>query len=533
MQIKKGTISYQGLNDWECLYGEVERDGKLVQYYFMDNSSLPNGNFIASTQLVEAIDREVQTQHIGMIDSEGDIILPFEHKSIKVIPGEILLVEKTQPVSESVLEALELRKDPLCATKLVSTPAAIKEKLNIQMGVDGRYLFNDQFSEASIFDFNGKNLINDEYYSFIGIANGKLYLTKNTIDAPITEFSIFPAEVRDENVSEENAIDIKEVADNHEEIGQAIEGEVEKQEQEISNSIEEETPVVDANIEKNEETSVAVDKEEIDINNTNVDITSETDDNSGDEPAEEKNQDSEGVPGMVSVVGIAPEISEDNINNSESESQTEEVTNEEQNDNVNEEETIVPVINIQASDETEETSTEEEVSVEESKEKVDNSEEEIDISVTQTDDETSDVSTDGDSENEEEEKELNDSDVFGESILKADSIEGDDDFNLNNSEENIMDKVMVSLSDLIEDGKKKQEVIENKDAENKSLLNEIEGLKTDLDDKDKRLMDVEKELADLKAKTQANDKLLQLLNDANKLLGKDSFESIEKENVKE
>ena len=34
-----------------------------------------------------------------------------------------------------------------------------EEKLNIQMGVDGRYLFNDQFSEASIFDFNGNNMI--------------------------------------------------------------------------------------------------------------------------------------------------------------------------------------------------------------------------------------------------------------------------------------------------------------------------------------------------------------------------------------
>ena len=104
MQIKKGTVSYQGRNDWECLYGEVGTGDNQKQYYFMDNGSLPNGNFIASTHLVEAIDREVQTQYIGMIGSEGNVILPFENKSIKVIPGDILLVERTKPETASVLE---------------------------------------------------------------------------------------------------------------------------------------------------------------------------------------------------------------------------------------------------------------------------------------------------------------------------------------------------------------------------------------------------------------------------------------------
>ena len=178
MQIKKGTVSYQGRNDWECLYGEVVVDEKPVQYFFMDNGNLPNGNFIASTRLVEAIDRETQANNVGLIDFEGNILIPFENKSIKVIPGDILLVERSEPQDENVLEAVRLKKDPLAATKLVSTPAAIKEKMNQQMGSDGRYLFNDQFSEASIFDFEGKNLINDEYFSFVGMADSKLYFKK-------------------------------------------------------------------------------------------------------------------------------------------------------------------------------------------------------------------------------------------------------------------------------------------------------------------------------------------------------------------
>lgn len=235
MQIKKGTVSYQGRNDWECLYGEVVVDEKPVQYFFMDNGNLPNGNFIASTRLVEAIDRETQANNVGLIDFEGNILIPFENKSIKVIPGDILLVERSEPQDENVLEAVRLKKDPLAATKLVSTPAAIKEKMNQQMGPDGRYLFNDQFSEASIFDFEGKNLINDEYFSFVGMADSKLYFTKNTVDAGITEYSILPAEVREEKETTEEEINVESVVEDREKIENIIDTEVEKQEQELNN----------------------------------------------------------------------------------------------------------------------------------------------------------------------------------------------------------------------------------------------------------------------------------------------------------
>lgn len=104
--------------------------------------------------------------------------------------AEILLVEPAEPVSESVIEANKSRMDPLSTNKLVSTSAQIKDKINAKLSPEGRYLYNDQFSDITICDANGKNLVNDEYYSFIAKDNDKLYITKNNPDTDVLEFSI-------------------------------------------------------------------------------------------------------------------------------------------------------------------------------------------------------------------------------------------------------------------------------------------------------------------------------------------------------
>ena len=561
MQIKKGTVSYQGSNDWECLYGEVELDGKPVQYYFMDNGNLPNGNFIASTHLVEAIDREIQTQNVGMIDSEGNVILPFEHKSIKVIPGDILLVEKSKPTSESVLEAIELKKDPLSATKLVSTPAAIKEKMNVQLGADGRYLFNDQFSEASIFDFDGKNLINDEYFSFVGIANNKLFFTKNIVDAPITEYSIFPAEVRDESNDVENAIDIQKVADNQEQIEQVIENEIENKEQELSKSSNEivteenvidnvsveipESHVSEENIDTSVSEDIAVEQQGDGSVEENVEMIPKTDESTIEEnvsaeidseesvveenkedsitgvDADDDAQVSDNVEEQIDISGdVSTEFVENTVDTESKQEGSLETEVVVENDLVSE--PIIPLVNTEVIDNNTE--------IEDVVENVDESVEKIDESV-----EINEVKNEIDENKEEsseeqdiiDEKTFEDSEVFGESILKTDSIETD--LGMDDGNETIMDKVMVSLSELIEDNRKKQEVIENQDIKNRSLLDEIKYLKSNLEEKEKRLYDTEKELAILRAQTKANAKLLKLLDDANTLLGKDHYTATDNE----
>ena len=53
MQIQKGLVKYKDRTDIVCTYGLTD-EGR--QYYFLDNTSMSNGNIIASTVLVEAID---------------------------------------------------------------------------------------------------------------------------------------------------------------------------------------------------------------------------------------------------------------------------------------------------------------------------------------------------------------------------------------------------------------------------------------------------------------------------------------------
>ena len=214
MKIQKGIVKYKDRNDIVCFYG-VTNDGR--QYYFLDETDekkFSNGNRIASKLLVEAIDPMVKASNIGVVNEAGEEVISFDNKSIKPINNDIILVEKSQPVSQSVIAANEMRSDPAFATQLVSTPATIKSKLNEKMGTEGRYLFNDQFSEATVCDINGNNLVNNEYFSFIGMTREKLYFSKNTVDSMITEYSILPPEVQSDITpnSDKNDINIGEVA---------------------------------------------------------------------------------------------------------------------------------------------------------------------------------------------------------------------------------------------------------------------------------------------------------------------------------
>ena len=209
MRVQKGQVKYKDRSDIICTYG-INDAGK--QYYFLDGEKLSNGNLIASTALVEAIDPLVVASNIGVISGVGDIVVPFENKAIKAITDNAILVEKAIPSTPSVIEAISMRKDPLAATKLVTTPATIKGRINAKMGDGGRFVFNDQFSEASVFDLNGNNLLNGQYYSFIGLNNGNLYLSKNTIDSDIVEYKLDKDENGETNkLHSDDLLDVQDV----------------------------------------------------------------------------------------------------------------------------------------------------------------------------------------------------------------------------------------------------------------------------------------------------------------------------------
>ncbi len=214
MQIQRGIVKYKDRSDYDCRYG-VTDDGK--QYYLFDNGTLANGNLIATTALIEVIDHSVVASSIGVIDSQGNVVIPFEHKSIKPIHDQLLLVESNHPVTESVLEAVKLRSDPLAATKLVSTSATIKDKISAKMGADGKFIFNDQFSEASIYDIFGKNLIDNQTYSFIGMNDTTLFFSKNTVDSEIVEYPL-PVKSEEEVQSLPDSSEVVDSSDSQEQL---------------------------------------------------------------------------------------------------------------------------------------------------------------------------------------------------------------------------------------------------------------------------------------------------------------------------
>ena len=264
MQIQKGLVKYKDRSDIVCTYGITDEG---TQYYFLDGNNLTNGYIIASTALVEAIDPMVECSAIGVINQDGRMIIPFENKSIKVISNDMLLVERAVPLNPTVLEAIQLRSDPLAATRLVTTPAAIKDKINASMGVEGRFIFNDQFSEATIYDINGNNLFNNEYYSFIAMTKNKLYFSKNTSESPVMEltFSNVVEEAPVEEVPTIPKLDIETASVSREEIEDAI-----NSKNEVITDSSENTPVEDNNLVQSADTSITEDTVSNEEINTNV-----------------------------------------------------------------------------------------------------------------------------------------------------------------------------------------------------------------------------------------------------------------------
>lgn len=196
MKIQKGLVKDQGYPDVVCSYGTCD-NGAI--YYFIENGTLSNGNIIATTNLKEAIGH-AQNTSLGLINSNGDILIPFENRILRIINNDLLLVERNNPVSQNVVDAMKDRADPLAANKLVTTAADIKDRMNAKMGRDGKFLYNNQFGEASIFDINGNRVI-DEYYSYIAMYDDTIYYSKNMKDDPIFEYSIHaPIQNNNQNI---------------------------------------------------------------------------------------------------------------------------------------------------------------------------------------------------------------------------------------------------------------------------------------------------------------------------------------------
>ncbi|MBR2679017.1 MAG: hypothetical protein IKE63_06330 [Bacilli bacterium] len=203
LEEKRNNVKFQGRDDYSVVYYDVLETGK--KYFFLDEGKerLNNGNVIATTSLKVAINASTpeETVEIGVISPEGVEVIPFNHRKIKKVDDNTLLAEISTPVSENVIKAAADRNQPQEATRLVGAANTIKEKINNSMGPEGSFIFNDLFSEATIYDIDGNNLVDGQYFSFIGKNNDSLFLSTND-----PEFEPISIELKKEEVMPEAAV---------------------------------------------------------------------------------------------------------------------------------------------------------------------------------------------------------------------------------------------------------------------------------------------------------------------------------------
>ena len=184
MEILKGMTNDPGFPPKEFIYGKVDQN---TMYYFVENYNLENGNIIATTNYKEALGHAPFTS-LGVINKEGQILIPFENKMIKPLKSQLLLVEKNVPSTPSVIDALKNKSDPFAAQTLAQNAATIKKQMKDIMGMNGDFIFDNQFSESAIYTIGGVNIANN-YFSFIGENNGDYYLATNVVGATIMKFN--------------------------------------------------------------------------------------------------------------------------------------------------------------------------------------------------------------------------------------------------------------------------------------------------------------------------------------------------------
>ena len=204
MEILKGKVQDPGFPDTEVTYLKTD-DGKT--YFFIENGTLKNGNIISTPILKEGIGHAPYTS-LGLIDKDGNVLIPFENKNIKALSDDLLLVEKAKPTTQSVVDAASKQTDPLSAAELIQTSDTIKSQMKSVMGSNSSYVFDNQFSEAALFTASGVNLANN-YFSFIGLSNGAYYMSQNVVGSPISKYDPY-ANAANQAQEESNQVDSQE-----------------------------------------------------------------------------------------------------------------------------------------------------------------------------------------------------------------------------------------------------------------------------------------------------------------------------------
>lgn len=221
MEILKGRVQDPGFPDTEITYLKTD-DGKT--YFFIENGTLKNGNYIATPNLKEGIGHAPYTS-LGVVTPDGNVLIPFENKNIQVLSNDLLLVERNKPITETVVNAIEKQSDPLAVSELVEAANTIKSQITSVMGSNGNFVFDNQFSEAALYTTDGVNLGNN-YFSFIGAKDGAYFMSANVVGSPISKYDPYAFAMENDNSVQQqennNQMDNTEVTTETDSVDQTI-----------------------------------------------------------------------------------------------------------------------------------------------------------------------------------------------------------------------------------------------------------------------------------------------------------------------
>lgn len=520
MEILKGKVQDPGFPDTEVTYLKTD-DGKT--YFFIENGTLKNGNIISTPILKEGIGHAPYTS-LGLIDKNGNVLIPFENKNIKALSDDLLLVEKAKPTTQSVVDAASKQTDPLSAAELIQTSDTIKSQMKSVMGSNSSYVFDNQFSEAALFTASGVNLANN-YFSFIGLSNGAYYMSQNVVGSPISKYDPY-ANAANQAQEESNQVDSQESNNQTAEqtpaevqtqgdttntndpilpninIGQTQEQQpsnnteqTENNQVEQTQQIEENTTVPDIEIPAiagmkvptaNEEANISEENKEetnsnIDINNNDENVSDNNDVTGGILPSIESNseQASSDADDQQETSNEEPTEEKPKLSisdDTEEETQHEEAEN---NDSINQEEQ-------------DDTPNEE---IEENTDSEENSEED---STDETETYSDEVEEQSENDVEQETDDVEDS-----KEETSDEYEENNEEEYNNYEEDIEDEISNpviinatnTIKKLLEENRKQRQIIDRQEGEIETLNSTNEILKEDNSEKTKEIISLRKSMS--------------------------------------
>ncbi len=174
MNIQRGLVKDLGYEDTECTY-VTGSDG--VQYYFVNGTMLVDNLYVVTPNVKEAVGHE-EYSTLGVLDENCNLIIPCDNKRIELLADRFILVEKTLVEGAEVRASIAVKDDPTQASKYNNDSLNIKRAMENEMGSEGRFVFDDMFSEANLYDFTGKKVLGEDStgFSFIGQVGKDLYL---------------------------------------------------------------------------------------------------------------------------------------------------------------------------------------------------------------------------------------------------------------------------------------------------------------------------------------------------------------------